>query len=92
MPLASSSQQWRPCPLAFREVEHHLVTPGVADQTPCVQFELEMGGNVGAGYNRRPRPTTGIEDAVQGLKNMDLKGIDTTVLSRQMVVGLTDKN
>ena len=34
-------------------------------------------GNVGAGYSRRPQPTTGMEDPVQRLEDMDLEGIDT---------------
>ena len=37
-------------------------------------------GNVGAGYSRRPQPTTGMEDPVQRLRDMDLEGIDTAVL------------
>jgi len=35
---------------------------------------------VGAPRNRRPQPTTGMEDPLQRLKDMDLEGIDTAVL------------
>jgi predicted TIM-barrel fold metal-dependent hydrolase len=35
---------------------------------------------VGAPRNRRPEPTTGMEEPVQRLKDMDLEGIDTAVL------------
>ena len=35
---------------------------------------------VGAPRNRRPEPTTGMEDPAQRLKDMDLEGIDTAVL------------